>query len=38
VGQRPLPALKLKVPAVYLRSRASGVTANSVRTASKAPT
>ena len=27
VAQRPVPALKLKVPAVYLRSRAIGVTA-----------
>jgi len=39
-GQRPLPALKLNVPAVfgYFRSRASGSRANKSRMASNAPT
>ena len=38
VGQRPVPALKLNVPAVYPRSRESGSAAKSFLTVSNAPT
>ena len=38
VGHLPFPALKLKLPAVYPRSRASGSAAKSLRMPSNAPT